>query len=220
MIQAVIFDMDGVLIDSEPFWHQAEKRALASVGLHLTPEMSKATFGLRTREMLEMWHSRFGWNGKSVDELEAEINEEVTQLILNHGVAMPGVFDVLRFFNEVRLPVGLATSSPYPLIDAVFQRLDIAPFFTAVHSADDEHFGKPNPAVYLSVAGKLGLSPWQCLVFEDSFVGVVAGLAARMSVVAVPHPMDFDDPRFGAATFKIPSLAAFSPSFWDAISRK
>jgi HAD superfamily hydrolase (TIGR01509 family) len=208
-IKAVIFDMDGLLIDSEPLWREAQIEVFSKVGVTLTHPMCFQTIGLRIDDAVAYWHRKFPWKDKTHNQVKEEIVQKVIELVNEKGTAMPGVYQVLALFERMKLPIALASSSPSLAIKAVLNKLQISPYFKAIHSAEVEAFGKPHPAVYLATAHALKVSPYNCLVFEDSFNGVIAARAARMKVIAVPEKIHFSEPHFQAAHLILPSLEQF-----------
>ncbi len=186
MISAVIFDMDGILIDSEPFWKEADVWAYQQVGLTLTHEQCAETTGMDTHSSVKYWFAKHPWQNKSIVEVQNLIEAKVVKLVDEKGDPMPGLDKVLAFFQHKNLPVALASSSAMHIIEAVLRKLDIKRHFKVYHSAQFEIQGKPDPAVFLTTANKLKVKPEDCLVFEDSFNGVKAARAANMKVVAMP----------------------------------
>jgi sugar-phosphatase len=209
-MKAVIFDMDGVLIDSEPLWYRAEQDIFKRVGVPLTTAMCEETTGWRTDAVVAHWHARYPWQGQSLEAVAEAILMRVKALIERHGQAMAGVDTLLESFAARGTTLAIATSSPYMVIDAVVDKLAMRHYFNVMRSAVDEVYGKPHPAVYLTTARCLGVAPGDCLVFEDSVAGVQAAKAAGMRTVAVPAPRQYADPHFAAADVKLRSLAAFS----------
>jgi sugar-phosphatase len=218
MIEAVIFDMDGVLIDSEPFWQESEIEVFGRAGLRLTREMCVQTMGLRVDEVVDYWHRRHGWEGFAAGELEEAIIGGVEQRILERGEAMEGVEHALDFFRGRGVKVALASSSAYRLIRAVTERFGLADKFDCVYSAEEEEYGKPHPGVYLTTARRLGVKPPACLAVEDSFNGVLAAKAARMKCVAVPEEGTRRDPRFAIADVVLGSLTEIDEEVWRRLS--
>lgn len=208
--RAAIFDMDGLLIDSEPLWRRAEVQAFRAVGLDLTEDDCRVTTGMRIDDVVGHWFERRPWPGKPVSAVAADVLERVCELIRRQGSALPGVAEALATVRGAGLRVALATSSPQSVIDAVLRRLGLQDAFEIVASAADEERGKPDPAVYLSTARRLGVEPARCIAFEDSVAGVASARAAGMKVVAVPAPESFDLPAFDLADLKLPSLAELS----------
>jgi HAD superfamily hydrolase (TIGR01509 family) len=214
---AAIFDMDGLLIDSEPLWQEAEINCFKPLGVPVTVELCRATAGQRLDEVLELWHDRFGWTGPSCKEMHQRIMLEVTRLMMDRGEALPGVIEQMNSLQAAGLKLAIASSSPPELIAAVVGKLGLADYLAVTHSGTHELRGKPDPAVFLSTAGKLGVAPENCLVFEDAPAGVMAGHRAGMYVVAVPSVFDMDDPGFSVADQVLESLLDFN---LDALDRK
>ena len=184
---AVLFDMDGLLVDSEPLWHRAEIAVFARYGLHLTPELCRLTKGKFVVEVTTFWYQRHPWSGASPEEVATEIVDEVAALVRTTSTLLPGVHHALEFCRD-RVPLlGLASSSPMRLIDEVLDRFGLRSYFDVVHSAEAEAAGKPDPAVFLTAAALLGVPPGRCVVLEDSPAGVGAALAAGMQCIAVPE---------------------------------
>jgi len=210
MLKAVIFDMDGLLVDSEPLWRRAEQGVFPKVGIQLTAEMCMQTMGTRVDEVVRHWFKMKPWEGASLEEVEEEIMTSVVDLVRREGEPMEGVEYVLEFFRARGFRTALASSSSVRLIDAVVDKLGIREGFDVLQSAESELYGKPHPGVFLTTAEKLDVEPMSCLVFEDSFAGMIAGLAARMKVVAVPTDHDFGQSRFDVAHLKLRSLRRFN----------
>lgn len=176
---AVIFDMDGVLIDSEPLWKIAMEEVFASVGCSLTRKDFQKTVGLRIDEVISYWYNAIGWEEYSPKEVESKIVNRMVELIQENGDPLPGVLDTLTYLQDQGMKIGLGTSSYTILIETVLSTLSITDAFCVTHSAEDEEFGKPHPAVYLSVAKELDVQPNKCLVIEDSLNGIISGRAAK-----------------------------------------
>ncbi len=209
MIQAVIFDMDGVLIDSEPFWQQAQVALMAELGVTITAEDCLQTMGLRIDQLVGYWARHHPWQGPSEPEVVARLIDRVIAQIRARGEAKPGVHATLAQIRAQGLPIGLATSSPARLMEAVLERLAVGHYFQVRHSADEEPYGKPHPGVYLSAAQQLGVAPVDCLAIEDSFNGLLAAKAACMQTILIPDPQQAGDPRFAIADLQLASLEQF-----------
>jgi sugar-phosphatase len=203
---AAIFDMDGLLVDSEPYWERAEQDVFGELGLELTPGMCALTRGRRIAEIAGYWYARRELPG-DIAGTAARLQARVAALLAEHACALPGVGHVLDLLRERGFVLGLASSSPRPIIDAVLERLGIGPRLAAVVSANDLEHGKPHPQVYLHCAKLLGAEPTRCIAFEDSVTGLLACKSASMTAVAVPDGAVYDDPRFSIADLKLPSLA-------------
>jgi mannitol-1-/sugar-/sorbitol-6-/2-deoxyglucose-6-phosphatase len=218
MIEAVIFDMDGVLLDSEPFWHEAEMEAFATVQVTLTREQCMETMGLPVEDVVAYRYQQKPWIEKSQQQVQTEILDGVIRRVLEHGTLLDGVANALRFFNSHHLPLALASSSPSRLIDAVLEKVGLQNAFSVVHSAEHEEYGKPHPAVFLSTAEEVGVNPIHCLVIEDSFNGLIAAKAARMKTLVVPMEQQRHESRFDIADLKLKSLAEFSEEHWQQLN--
>lgn len=191
----VIYDMDGVLTDSEPLWKIAMEDVFKSVGCLLTKEDFQRTVGLRIDEVTVYWHQVAPWPDVSPKEVENAIVQRMIELLTVRATPLPGVVESLEFFASKGLKIGLATSSYQVLIDCILDTLQIRHFFQTVHSAEYELFGKPHPAVYLTAAKNLDLDPRRCLVIEDSLNGIISGKAARMTVFCVPEKTHHPEPK-------------------------
>lgn len=202
---AILFDMDGILIDSEPFWRQAEIELFATVGVQLSEAQCVETMGLRIDEVVRLRAPH-----ADQEPLADAIVERVAELVAAKGVALPGAEEALKQVTSMGIPCGLATSSSYRLLEVTLSTLGLKDYFQIVHSAQEEVYGKPHPAVYLHAAEKLGAVPQTCLAIEDSVNGLIAAKAARMGTVAIPEEMMRSDPRFAIADLRFDSLLAFS----------
>ena len=218
MIKAVIFDMDGVIIDSEPLWQQTEVDLFRELGLTLTAEMQVETKGLRTDEMINYWQVRYPWDSPSPNELGQEYDSRMIEIFKNRVQLMEGAEVALRFFQEKGVLVALASSSTMQLIDICLDRFNLRRYFSVVYSAENEPYGKPHPGVYLQTASLLKCDPTECVAIEDSFHGLIAAKAARMKVIALPEPKEFNDLRYGAADLKISSLLEINKTIFDKLN--
>jgi sugar-phosphatase len=215
MLTATLFDMDGLLLDSEVLWHEAEKDILGDLGVVFPDDAPRETKGMFVTEVVEFWRSRFPWSSPDVATVTQEILQRVGDLVEEKGRLLPGAVRALDLAAE-RGPVALASSTPTALIRRCLTHFDLLDRFESVHSAENEAWGKPNPAVFLSAAQSLGVRPQACLVFEDSGAGVLAAKAGRMTCVAVPTPEDAPSPIFGIADLVLRSLEELDPSWLDA----
>ncbi|MEM1136383.1 MAG: hexitol phosphatase HxpB [Bacteroidota bacterium] len=218
-VKAVIFDMDGLLIDSEPLWRSAEIKVFAEVGLHLTPETCKQTMGLRIDEVVAHWYAKSPWENTSLEDVKDAIFSEFMKEVEAVAKPMEGVLTTLTFFRQKGLKIGLASSSPMILIKKIVEHLNITSFFEVLHSAEDETYGKPHPAVYIATAKDLDVNPQDCIAFEDSFTGMIAALAARMKTIVVPEPENFNQAKFQAAHLKLHSLSQFNETLFEQLNQ-
>ena len=185
--EAVIFDMDGVLIDSEPQWKIAMENVFKSVGLEMARKDFQKTVGLRIDEVIAFWnhHKKLGIQDEKA--IEDAIIDQMILLVHANPIPLKGVNETLAHLKKLNIKIGIATSSPYRLLNAVLSALNIESYFDFVHSAENESYGKPHPVVYISAAEALSVKPSKCLVIEDSFNGVISGKAAKMDVVCIPE---------------------------------
>lgn len=216
-LNTVIFDMDGLLIDSEPYWQEAGTETLKEFNITLSPIQYHHTTGLRTPEWLDYWFGFFGADKDAIPAAAAALHANVFEKIRTMANAMPGVHHALDFFRERRFRIGLATSSPLMLAKIVTDKLRIGDYFDAVTSAGDLPFGKPHPQVYMDCAAALSANPLECLAFEDSFNGLIAAKAARMKCVAIPVADQYALPKWGAADLKLNSLLEFTEQHLQAL---
>jgi sugar-phosphatase len=210
MIEAVIFDMDGVLIDSEPMWKEAEKQVFSSVGVDVNLALSNRTASMTTSEVTKFWYQHYPWKGKSLAQVENEVIDYVAALISKEGIQMEGVKEVLDFFRNRQVKIGLSTNSPARLISVILNKLNITEYFQAISSSEHEQKGKPDPAVYLSTAKKLKVHPSKCIAFEDSISGIIAAKEANIKAIAVPADGDFFENKFEISDMKIRRLSEFT----------
>ncbi len=218
MLRAVIFDLDGVLVDSEQLWRDAEIAVFGSVGVALDDERCRETTGLRVDEVVAHWYAREPWPAAAgAGDLQAVARALVAEMVgaMRTAPVIPGAVEAVRFCAERGgARVAVASSSPAELIAVAIERLGLAGLIEVWHSAMDEDYGKPHPAVYLTAAAKLGVSPVDCVAVEDSLNGVIAAKAARMRCVAMP---DRQTPDFAVADVVIGGLDQFGPELWGRL---
>jgi mannitol-1-/sugar-/sorbitol-6-/2-deoxyglucose-6-phosphatase len=203
--RAAVFDMDGLLVDTEVLWHQAELEILVPLGAEIDAHASRATKGMFVREVVEHYHRLAGWSTPSVDEVVELVLTRVGDLVEERGRLLPGAIDALSLCASLG-PVALASSTPYALIRRTLAHFGISERFAVVHSAQDEPMGKPHPGVFSTTARRLGVEPHACVAFEDSPAGVRSATAASMDCIAVPAPEERGDPAFSLATAVLGSL--------------
>ncbi|HBB3870770.1 HAD-IA family hydrolase [Escherichia coli] len=203
-VKAVIFDMDGVIIDSEAFWQRAQIDVLAKQGIAITAEeCESATKGKRIDDIARIWCERYPLSLSS-RQVEGQIVARVCSAICHEGVAMSGLDQALRSFHAAGYRLALATSSCKQVIEVVFDRLNLWDWFDVVCSADEEPYGKPHPAVYHTVMAKLGLEAAECRVIEDSLSGFTAARRAKIETFVVAA--DYQDVKFTGALGRYPTL--------------
>jgi len=209
MIKAVVFDLDGVLVDSEPVWEEVRRGLVAERGGHWAPDAQRRIMGMSTPE----------WAGYLSADLGVGLPpDEVATLVIDRMVAryreqvpfMDGAVDAVRRF-AARWPLGLASSSPPRLIEAVLQSAGLRSCFPVVMSTEQVAHGKPAPDIYLAVTAGLGCPPPDCAAVEDSSNGLRSAAAAGLRVIAIPQPRYPPDPdALAQASLVLPDLAELS----------
>lgn len=187
MIEAVIFDLDGVLVDSEPVWEQVRRRYVAEHGGTWQPDTQSRLMGMSTGEWARYLSEELGVD-RSAETVADEVVAEMVRRYDADLPLMPGAVDAVRRM-AARWRLGLASSSPSRLIDRVLEDAGLTRVFEVTLSTEDVARGKPDPDVYLNVAQRLRLAPQVCAAVEDSSNGLRSAAAAGMAVIAVPHPV-------------------------------
>jgi len=209
-VEAVILDMDGLLIDTEPVWRDVERELFGELGIQLSEADMLATMGRPALEMVAHWRRQRPWPGAETGEpsdqvLAERVIDRMVAHVSSRGEPMPGVVQAIELIRRLGLRVAIASSSPHRLIDAVCARLRLE-WIEVRCSASDEQRGKPAGDVYLTAARRLGLRPAACLAIEDSPNGVLSARAAGMRCVAVPDRHLAGDPRYREADLVLGSL--------------
>jgi HAD superfamily hydrolase (TIGR01509 family) len=206
-VDALIFDMDGVIVDSELHWKQLEGYFLQSLIPSWTPEDQGRIIGLSIHDLYNMLSREFGLR-KSKEEF-LELYHGMARDIYNHKVALiPGFLDLLHDLRRNGIPTALASSSTLSWIEMVLDRFDLRPMFGVVVSADELEGGegKPSPAIYLLTAHKLNVQPSGCVVIEDSRNGVLSAKNAGMYCIGFRNGFN-DEQDLSAADEIVGSLA-------------
>lgn len=207
-ILAAIFDMDGLLIDSEPLWDQAELEVISSLGVDVTRRHEMPdTLGLRIDMVVDLWYAMQPWSGPSKQEVTERIIQRTISLVEERRPLLPGVREALALCKAEGLKVGLASASPLSMLEKVLALFELSDYFDALASAQTLPYSKPHPQVYLDCAAKLGVDPLTCVALEDSVNGMIAAKAARMRAIVVPAEENRQDPRYALANVKLGSLA-------------
>jgi len=209
-IQAAIFDMDGLLINSEPLWKQAADEILQQFDIRLTNKQYDTTTGLRTKEFIAHWFNHFKLPEHLQPKATDDIIDLVTEKVKSHPSIMPGVQHIIEYFLKKECSIGIATSSPKSLADVIIDLMGIRPVLGAISTAEHLPYGKPHPQVYINCAAALMVPTSDCISFEDSFNGMIAAKAAKMKCVVVPTGHLTNDAKWGAADLKISSLQNFN----------
>jgi HAD superfamily hydrolase (TIGR01509 family) len=209
MIEAIAFDLDGVLIDSEPVWEEVRRGLVAERGGHWTPDAQRRLMGMSTQE----------WARYLSDDLGVGLPpEQVAALVIDRMAAryreripfLPGAVEAVRRL-AARWPLGLASSAPAALIETVLQAGGLRSCFQVTLSTEQVPHGKPAPDVYLAVTARLGVAPSACAAVEDSSNGLRSAAAAGLHVIAIPHPQYPPDPdAIAAVGLILPALDALT----------
>ena len=211
MVDAVLFDLDGVIVDSEPVWEEVRRAYVAQHGGVWQPDTQRRLMGMSTGEWAEYLSGELGVD-RSPEQVATEVVTEMARRYAQRVPVIDGAEEVVRRV-AARWPLGLASSSPTRLIAAALDATGLAGSFGATLSTEETARGKPAPDVWLAVAGRLGVDPARCVAVEDSSNGVRSAAAAGGRVVAVPHgsyPLDPDAEAL--ATVLLPSIGALTPA--------
>ncbi|MEW6145950.1 MAG: HAD family phosphatase [Thermodesulfobacteriota bacterium] len=185
MIKAVIFDMDGVMIDSEPLWEKTERILLARRNIDYSPEYRDLIVGLNQRDSGKLLRDTFSL-GETVDEIISERVEILTAIYEEELNLMPALTPLLESLRPRGYLMAVASSSPLSVINFVLDMFSLYPYFDAVVSGECTENGKPHPDIYLHTAERLGVRPQECVAIEDSINGVMSATAAGMYCIAIP----------------------------------
>ncbi|MGD8776917.1 MAG: HAD family phosphatase [Syntrophobacterales bacterium] len=183
-LEAVLFDMDGVIVDSEPLWTEAEIQFLARRSLSYSPQLKAVLMGRDSREAVGILIKHYNL-GESVDDVIEERNELVAGLFRELLQPIPYALDLVKSVRHSGVKTSMASSSPKRLIELVLDKFSIAALFDLVLSGDQVARGKPAPDIYLTAARELGVIPDNCLVIEDAPNGVASAKAAGMRCLAI-----------------------------------
>jgi HAD superfamily hydrolase (TIGR01509 family) len=210
-MRSVIFDLDGVLADSEPWWNEIDAKLLAEYGVTYRGEYHRNVLGVSYRLACEFYQKTFGLSA-SVEELMRRRGEIATEFFANRIDLFPPVKPVLKELRQMNLRLAVATSSLTASARPFLARHELTGFFDVVVTGEEVERGKPAPDIYLSAAEKLGVPADACLVVEDALSGVAAAKAAKMRVAAIPDTR-FVDPREYAkqADYVLGSLSELLP---------
>ncbi|WGK58813.1 MULTISPECIES: hexitol phosphatase HxpB [Pantoea] len=206
-VLAAIFDMDGLLIDSEPLWDRAELDIFASLGVDITRRHELPdTLGLRIDQTVRMWFEALPWSGPDQQEVTQRIIARALALVEETRPLLPGVEQALQLCQQQGLKIGLASASPLHMLERVLEMFDLRKYFDVLASAEALPYSKPHPQVYLDAAAKLGIDPLNCVTLEDSFNGMIATKAARMRSIVVPAAEHREDARWALANVILDDL--------------
>ena len=184
--QAVVFDMDGLMFDSEPLYYELVDTVLKMYGKRMSPELSHAMMGRRRMEAIEVlrqWHQLT----VSVDSLAAAADALYFSTVGDRLQPMPGLFSLLEYLKQHNIPRAVATSSARSYADHGLARWNLTDFFSFILAGEDVSEGKPDPEIYQLAARRFGIETEQMLVLEDSQTGLQAAKAARAICIAIPQ---------------------------------
>lgn len=206
MKQAFIFDMDGVLIDSEPLWQQSGIYILNQYNLPVTLDDMKMWTGIPAptivKNAAEKYHKKINQQQVTQDLLDYAI-----KLIIERRPLMPAVKETLTLLSEHNIVMAIASASPRYMLERIVENCGIAQYFSYISSACELEFNKPHPQVYFHACNKLKVDPHNAVGIEDSKVGMTAVKAASMSCIVIPAKAFFDQPYWTLADRKLHSLA-------------
>ncbi|MEZ3498762.1 hexitol phosphatase HxpB [Pantoea sp. KPR_PJ] len=206
-VYAALFDMDGLIIDSEPLWDQAEMDIFSTLDVDLSRRGELPdTLGLRIDQVVRMWYETMPWSGPSQQEVTARIIARALALIEEQRPLLPGVRQALHLCRQQGLKTGLVSASPLMMLERVLALFELRGAFDVLVSAEVLPYSKPHPQVYLDAAARLEIDPLHCVTLEDSVNGMVATKAARMRSIVVPPAALSDDPRWSLANVKLDNL--------------
>jgi HAD superfamily hydrolase (TIGR01509 family) len=192
MIEAVVFDLDGTLVDSEPVWEQVRRGLVAERGGHWAADAERKLLGMSTPEWARYLSDDLGV-GLPPDQVATLVVDRMAARYREHVPFLAGAVDAVRRF-AARWPLGLASSSPPRLIETVLQSAGLRSSFKVVMSTEQVAHGKPAPDIYLAVTAELGCPPPDCAAVEDSSNGLRSAAAAGLWVIAIPQPEYPPDP--------------------------
>ena len=214
MIEAVVFDLDGVLIDSEPVWEQVRRGLVTERGGRWAADAQQRLMGMSTPEWARYLSEDLGV-GLPPGEVAALVTERMAARYREHIPLLPGAAGAVRRL-AARWPLGLASSAPAVLIETVLQAAGLRPDFQVTMSTEQVPHGKPAPDIYLAVAGHLGVEPSDAAAVEDSSNGLRSAAAAGLHVIAVPRPEFPPDPdALTQVSLVLPGLDGLTP---DAVA--
>lgn len=185
-IQAVVFDLDGLMLNTEDIFDLAGRELLARRDLQMTDEIHHSMLGRRPDEAFQAMKDLTGI-GDSIDALKLEVRELFSVIAEDHLAMMPGLLELLDIIEERNLPKAVATSSPRDYMNDLLGRFDLLHRFSITLTAEDVTHGKPHPEIYLNAVSQLNVSACNVLVLEDSEAGTTAAAGAGTFAVSVPN---------------------------------
>lgn len=218
---ALILDMDGILIDSEPLWRKSMVKVFGLHGFHTDEEECRKTKGMKIREVVEHLNRTYHLGWKDYDRIVNEIEEDLLRRIQEEGNAIPGATELLKYIYMLSdWKTGLATSSSRRLMHATLEKLNLEEYFHACVCAEGTIRAKPHPDIYLACANELGVKPDKCYAVEDSWFGVLAAQAAGMKVLAVPETEEEEKKFLEITPYVFRSMKEANENFKKIISNE
>ena len=209
MIQGVVFDLDGVLVDSEPVWEQVRRGLVAERGGHWAPDAQRRIMGMSTPEWARYLSEDLGV-ALPADEVARIVTDRMAARYREHVPLMDGAVDAVHRI-AARWPLAVASSAPVTLIETVLQAVGLRACFKAVMSTEQVAHGKPAPDIYLAVTAELGCPPPECAAVEDSSNGLRSAAAAGLRVIAIPQAQYPPNPdALAQASLVLPDLAGLT----------
>jgi HAD superfamily hydrolase (TIGR01509 family) len=212
-----MFDLDGVLVDSEQLWYEAKEALVREAGGHWREDAPRAMMGMSAPEWSAYMHDELGVD-RDVDEINRDVVAQMERLYRTKLPLLPGAVEAVRALKG-RWPLGLASSSNRELIDLVLEQAGLADAFAATVSSEEVGRGKPAPDVYLETARRVGVKPDRCVAIEDSSSGIRAAVAAGMAVIAVPNPhYRPDEDALALAAASVETTGEITPELVERVS--
>lgn len=219
-IKAVLFDMDGVLINTEPLHYRMWKEAFKNRGLEIDYDIYKGCIGATDAFLMELVLQNYGRDFRNDKNLLKERAVIEKRLLQEEGFPeMPGVKEMLRRLHEAGFLLAVASSSPPERIHDAINYIGARQYFSLLNSAENVAHSKPAPDIYLDTAGKLGVTPKECVVLEDSENGSIAAVSAGMLCVGLYNP-DSGDQNLENAAVIIRTLQEFTPELIRSLSEE
>lgn len=188
-IDAVIFDFDGTVVDSEPNYYEADRLLMAEYGIHFTFDMKKEFIGGGNKKMMEELNQRYNLS-VTVEDMVKQKNRLYLNIALKNTPIYPEMLRFIKMLVREGIPIALASGTSSSVLNRLVYHLGLNQYFDAVISSDEIGKSKPEPDIFLEAAKKIHSAPKNCLVVEDSAFGIEAGLRAGMQVMAIPYIID------------------------------
>ncbi|MDR0217816.1 MAG: hexitol phosphatase HxpB [Enterobacteriaceae bacterium] len=205
-MKAVIFDMDGVLINSEPLWKKSGMQVLNHYGVPITYDEMFSMTGIPVPGMIDRACQLHNKNDVDKSKIEKDFFNKGVESIITEKPLMDGVVECLELLTKKNIKIAIASASPLPFLLKIVEQCGIADYFYYISSAENMPYNKPHPMVYLNAAEKLNVSPKECIGIEDSKTGMIAVKAASMKCVVVPNKIEYDHAYWDLSDWKIKTL--------------